>query len=152
MPNANILAARCRDSYEEQMKPKNPIPKTPDAWLDEIAAAYRDAAEAIPFGPMVGRGITESDLFHLGPEVCLKFRGIKPSAANRKRATDAALSSYVATSGHDDNPLGHSVVAFAFCYIASHFGLGLVDEATASGILDHIADHADALARRIDDE
>ena len=134
------------------MKPKNPVPQNLEAWLDEIVLAYRDAAEAIPFGPMVDRDMTESDLFHLAPAVCLKFRELKPSEANMKRATEAALSSYVATSNLDDDPLARPQVAFAFCYIASHFGLGLIDEATASEILDHIADHADTLERRTEQE
>ena len=134
------------------MKHKIPIPKTPDAWLDEIVLAYRDAAEAILFGPMVGQDMTESDLFHLGPSVCLKFRGLKQSAANMKLATDAALSSYMATSDLGDDLLDIPQVAFAFCYIASHLGLGLIDEATASEILDHVAEHADALAKRTDKE
>ena len=43
-------------------------------------------------------------------------------------------------------------VAFAFCYIASHFGLGLIDEATASQILDHVADNADTLVQRIEQQ
>ena len=130
------------------MKPKRPVPESPDAWLDEIVVAYRDAAKAIPFGPMVDHDMTESDLFHLGPAVCLKFRGLKQTAAVMKRATDAALSSYVATSDLGDDLLDIPQVAFAFCYIASHFGLGLIDEATASEILDHVAEHADALAKR----
>ena len=134
------------------MKEKKPIPEGPDAWLDEIVVAYRDAAEAIPFGPMVDHDMTESDLFHLGPAVCLKFRGLKPSAANIERATDAALSSYVATSDLGDGLLDKPQVAFAFCYIASHFGLGLIGEATASEILDHVAEHADVLAKRTDEE
>ena len=130
------------------MKPKRPVPEGRDAWLDEIVFAYRDAAGAMPFGPMVGHDMTESALFHLGPVVCLKFRGLKQSATNVKRATDAALSSYVATSGLGDDLLDKPQVAFAFCYIASHFGLGLIDEATASKILDHVAEHADELAKR----
>lgn len=134
------------------MKPKNPVPESPEAWLDEIVLAYCDAAEAIPFGPAVNRKMTESDLFHLGPAVCLKFRGLKHSAANLKRATDAALSSYVATSDLGHDILDRPQVAFAFCYIASHFGLGLIDEATASEILDHIAEHADTLTKRTDCE
>jgi hypothetical protein len=134
------------------VKPKRPIPEAPEAWLDEIVAAYRDAAEAIPFGPAVNHEMTEADLFHLGPAVCLKFRGLKQSAANLKRATDAALSSYVATSDLGEGLLDKPHVAFAFCYIASHFGLGLIDEATASEILDHVAEHADTLAEGTDRE
>ncbi|MEE4607611.1 MAG: hypothetical protein V2L15_01880 [Desulfobacteraceae bacterium] len=134
------------------MKPKTPIPDTPDAWLDEIVLAYRDAAEAIPFGPLVDHDLTEADLFHLGPTVCLKFRGLKLSAANLKRATDAALSSYVATSDLRDDLLASPQVAFAFCYIASHLGLGLIDETSASDILDYIVAHTDILVRRTGQE
>ncbi len=131
-----------------KMKPKIPVPANQDAWLDEISNAYRDAAEALPFGALVDHDMTESDLFHLGPAVCLKFRGIKTSKANLKRATDAALSSYVATSDISDKLLDRPQVAFAFCYIASHFGLGLIDEETASQILDYIADNTEILVHR----
>lgn len=121
-----------------------------EAWLEEIANAYRDAAEALPFGPLMNHGMTESDLFHLGPAACLKFRGIRASAANLKRATDAALSSYVATSDLESDLLERPHSSFAFCYIASHFGLGLIDESTASQILDHIAGNASILVQRIE--
>ena len=133
----------------KEMKPKTPIPKDTEAWLEEIASVYCDAQEALPFGSMVDHDMTEADLFYLGPAICLKSRGIKASAANLKCAADAALSSYVATSDLEGDMLDKSQVAFAFCYIASHFGLGLVEEATASRILDHIADNADALVQRV---
>ena len=117
-----------------------------------IVRAYHDAAEAIPFGPLADCDMSEADLFHLGPSVCLKFRGLKQSEANLKRATDAALSSYVATSDLGGDLLNRPQVAFAFCYVASHFGLGLIDESTASEILDHIMDQSETLARRTLDE
>ena len=71
------------------------LPDTHDAWLQEIAAAYADAHEAIPFGPLVGTDIGEGSLFHMAPEVSLKFRGIKRTPGKSKKATDAALMSYV---------------------------------------------------------
>jgi hypothetical protein len=43
-----------------------------------------------------------------------------------KRATDAALASYVATYPAVDPPPSDTILAFAFCYLASHYGLGLV--------------------------
>ena len=48
-------------------------PKCKSEWIAEIAEAYRDAEEAIPFGPITGQLIEEKDLFHLAPAVCLKF-------------------------------------------------------------------------------
>lgn len=130
------------------MKPKTPIPDTPQAWLDEIVLAYRDAAETIPLGPLVDLDMTEADLFHLGPSVCLKFRGLEQAGDNLKRATEAALSSYVANSDKADDLHDSPQLAFAFCYIGSHFGLGLIDGAAASDIFDHIVRHADTLERR----
>lgn len=55
-------------------KDTKPLPTAPAIWLKEIAAAYRDAEEAIPFGPMAGVTIISKELFHLAPSVCLKFR------------------------------------------------------------------------------
>ena len=78
-------------------KEPKPPPSIPKAWLKEIAAAYLDAEEAIPFGPLAGVAITKKDLFHLAPSVCLKFRGMEQSKKNIKKVTEAALSSYVAT-------------------------------------------------------
>jgi len=40
---------------------------------------------------MVDDDMTESDVVHLAPAVGLKSRGLKQSAANLERATDAAL-------------------------------------------------------------
>jgi hypothetical protein len=45
-------------------KESRPLPAAPAAWLKEIAAAYLDVEEAIPFGPMAGVTITKKDLFH----------------------------------------------------------------------------------------
>jgi hypothetical protein len=59
------------------IKETKPFPSAPRAWLKEIAAAYRDTEGAIPFGPAAGVTITKKDLFHLAPEVCLKFRGLE---------------------------------------------------------------------------
>ena len=106
--------------------------------MDEITTAYWDAYDALPFGELVGQPMTEADLFHLSPAVCLKFRGIKESKSNLNRATEAALSSYVATREIVDDVLDVPQMAFAFCYVASHLGLDLVDEEGASQILDYI--------------
>jgi len=120
------------------MKSINTIPKAPDSWLKEIALAYLDAREALPFGRSVGENLTEADLFHMAPLVCLKFRGIKDSKPNLKRATDAALASYIATSNLAGNLFDEPQMAFAFCYLASHFGLGLITEEESSKAIDFI--------------
>ena len=106
--------------------------------MNEIATAYRDAYDTLPFGELVGQPMTEANLFHLSPAVCLKFRGIKESKSNLNRATDATLLSYVATREIVDDMLDVPQMTFAFCYVASHLGLDLVDEEEASQILDYI--------------
>ena len=65
--------------------------------MEEISKAYLDAFDIIPFGKFVGQKINPEYLFHLGPAVCLKFREIKKTKTNLKKATEASLASYVAT-------------------------------------------------------
>ncbi len=125
------------------------VPRTTKAWLAEIAAAYADAHETIAFGPVMGTNTTREDLFHMAPSVCLKFRGIRSSKKSLKRATDAALASYVAMTSREPESLSSPPMAFAFCYLAAHFGLDLVTEEVTSRMLDYIAGHQKQLARRI---
>jgi hypothetical protein len=123
-------------------QPAFPAPSTPAAWFREVAAAYDDAREAIAFGPFVGVELFVHELFHLAPAVCLKFRGLPRSNTALKRATDAALSSYVAMTGRDAESLArlsNPLMAFAFCYVAAHFGLDLVSEGDAAEALDYVA-------------
>ena len=114
------------------------MPGSPQAWLDEIQAAYQDAAEAMPFGPLVGVTIRQADLFHLAPQVCLRFRGIKGTPSAQKKATDAALVSYVATTSRLPGELADPRVAFAFCYLAAHFGLDLLSQEQVQDIMDWV--------------
>ena len=120
---------------------KNKIPCSSEAWLAEIAKAYLDAIETLPFGESVGQEIEPKDLFHLGPPICLKFRGIKSSKKNLKKATDAALSSYVATKEIVGDLFDIPQMSFAFCYLASHFGLELIEENLSTKILDFVESH-----------
>ena len=120
------------------------LPKTPDQWLKEIVLAMKDAREAKPFGRLVGTRITEADLFHLAPLVCLKFRGRATAGEEADRVTKGALANYVVNTGPEARARGltsNPQMAFALCYVASHLILGLVDEVTASAILDYCDEH-----------
>jgi hypothetical protein len=123
------------------MKAKNKIPDSPEAWLEEIARAYLDAIETLPFGELVGQKIEPKDLFHLGPAICLKFRGIKISKKNLKKPTDAALSSYVATKETVGDLFDIPQMSFAFCYLASHFAIELIGENISTEILYFVESH-----------
>lgn len=131
------------------MKAKNPVPESLEAWLGEIAAAYRDASEAIPFGPAVGARFGDAELFHLAPTVALKLRGLPRSGRTLTRATDAALASYVANRDRHPEVFANPHLAFAFCYLASHHGLGLLGEAQTEAVLDYVERHRRSLARLI---
>ena len=128
---------------------KRDKPVTPDDWLVEIAEAYKDAQEAIPFGTAAGVNITASELFHLAPAVCIQFRGLKQSRKNIKRATDAALSSYVATQDIPDGITKNPSMSFAFCYIASHYGLSLIQEDEANEIIQYFEGHQNQLEQLV---
>ena len=125
------------------------MPTDKKAWIHEIALAYRDAMEAIPFGPWVGVRITVKDLYHLAPAVCLKFRGIRATKTALKKATEAALCSYIAEQDAAPEVVADPVHAFAFCYIASHFGLGLLSQKEASSILQDIEPGIPSLNKKI---
>ena len=120
------------------MKDENKIPNSPQDWLNEIVQAYQDAYETLSVGKLTGTKITQEDLFQLGPAVCLKFRGIEKSEENLKKATDAALSSYVATKENVGDLFDIPQMSFAFCYLASHFGLGLIEGTTLSEIMEFV--------------
>ena len=76
--------------------------------------------------PLVGVRPSESELFHLAPRVAVKFRGLPLSRIDA--ATEAALSSYVASQDLAGNAFDDPYLVFAFFYLASHFGLGLISE------------------------
>ena len=114
------------------------MPSTEKEWVEEISKAYLDAFDAIPFGKFVGQEIKPEDLFHLGPAVCLKFRGLEQTKSNLKMATDAALTSYAATKEIVGDLFDIPQMAFAFSYLASHYGLGLIGDYESTKILDYI--------------
>jgi hypothetical protein len=122
------------------------IPADPEAWLHEIAAAYLDAREAMAFGDLLGEPFGEADLFHLAPLVSLKFRGLPHSAALERRVSSATLASYVANERRHPGTLGDPLLAFAFCYLASHFSLGILSADGAEEVMGHVQSHRQILA------
>jgi hypothetical protein len=124
----------------------NPLPTSREAWLDEISGALRDAAEAIPFGPLVGASFGSDELFHLGPVTALKVRGIRRSKRSEREITEAALGSYVVTESEGAGSLADARVAFAFTYLATHFALNLLTEQQVAELMDYIESHPEALS------
>jgi len=123
-----------------------PLPTSREGWLIEIARALRDASEAIPFGPLVGASFGAAELFHLGPVIAFKFRGMRRSKRVLREIEEAALASYVTTASEGSGSLKDSRVAFAFTYLASHFALDLLTEKEVAELMDYIESHPDALS------
>jgi len=124
-----------------------PLPKTPDQWLKEILLGMKDARETKPFARLTGTTLTDADLFHLAPLVCLKFRGRKLAGAEADRVTKGALANYVVNTGPDAAVQGlesKPQLAFALCYVAAHLVLDLVDEQTAAEIMGYCEEQLDA--------
>jgi hypothetical protein len=125
---------------------KRPLPRTPAQWLKEIMLAIADASEAKPFGPLAGTEVTDANLFHLAPVVCLKFRGRKLKGREAERVTKVALANYIANTDPEgvDHGLDHwPLMAFTLCYVAAHLALDLLDEQQAEPILTYCENHLD---------
>ena len=118
-------------------------PHTPAEWLKEIRLAIADACEAQPISRAIGEPITDSNLFHLAPLVCLKFRGRKLKGREAERVTKMALANYVVNSspaGIDHGLEQRPMMAFTLCYVAAHLALDLLDEQQAEAILIYCED------------
>jgi len=120
------------------------FPQHPVEWLHEIADAYRDAYDTLPFMPLVGVMPSANKLFHLAPRVAVKFRGLPLSRVDA--ATEAALSSYVASQKQVDSAFDDPYLAFAFCYLASHFGLDLISKERVEKVMGFLEENKARLA------
>ena len=123
------------------------LPTTPDEWLDEIGRAIADARKTKPFGLLTGQRITDDNLFHLAPLVCMKFRGLDfRDEKLRTKVTEGALANYVANSnpeGIDHGLESRPLLAFAVCYVTSHYVLDLIDDHEAEAVLDYCDENMD---------
>ncbi len=112
-----------RREAQNHLDMKQEQPVTPDEWVDETRLAIADARKAKPFGLLTGQRITDANLFHLAPLVCLKFRGLDfRDEELRTRVTEGALANYVANSDPDGIDHGleqRPLLAFTVCYITS---------------------------------
>ena len=125
-------------------KMSRPIPRTVAGWFKEISWQSKMPDETEPFGPLTGERITDANLFHLAPLVCLKFRGRKLVGREADRVTETALANYVVNSdpeGVDHGLESKPLLAFAVCYVTAHLALDLVDEKRAEAILNYCEEH-----------
>ncbi len=130
------------------MTARRPLPKTPDGWAEEINLAYQDARGTKRFALLTGTRLTDANLFHLAPLVCLKFRGLDYRDEElRNRVVEGALATYVKNTGSEapvQNLGAEPKLAFALCYLTAHFVLDLLDEQAANDIMHHFEDGLNA--------
>jgi len=111
-----------------------------------------DAREAEPVGGALGFPITEGMLFPLAPHVCIKLRGLEPSARKRKQIARDAIASWVINSDPSSEQgeiLEESPeMAFALCYLATHVVLDLIEPEDADRILRYCERHLGRARRR----
>ncbi|ATX80241.1 hypothetical protein Ga0123461_1828 [Mariprofundus aestuarium] len=112
-----------------------------EGWVIEIMDAYQDAKAAIPFAEAAGKTMSEADLFHMAPLVCVKFRNLLGSEESLTNARNAAIGSYIANQEAGNRNLNDPIMAFSFCYILAHYGLGLLDDEKCQEILMFIEDN-----------
>ncbi len=67
-----------------------------------------------------------------------------------RKARDAALTSYVATTEQEPQLRDDPLLGFAFAYLASHFGLDLLDSDEVGEIMEFVEQHREDLARLVD--
>ena len=96
---------------------------------------------------LTGQLITDANLFHLAPLVCMKFRGVDHRDEDlRSKVPEDALANYVANSDPDEIDHGlesRPLLAFAVCYVAAHYVLDLIDDREAEAVLDYCDDSLD---------
>ena len=144
MPRKPNVPRVLPDANVNEVKVNHLLPRTPTEWLKEIRLAVADARETKPFGPLVATQVTEANLFHLAPLVCLKFRGRKLKGPEAERVTKVALANFVANTdpeGADHGLEQRPMMAFCLCYVAAHLALDLVNEEQAEAILTYCEDH-----------
>jgi hypothetical protein len=122
------------------------LPQNPVEWIEEIRDALLDAIATKPFGILTGHPITDANLFHLAPLICLKFRGRKLRGPVADRVTKTALANYVVNSdpdGIDHGLESRPMLAFAVCYMGAHLALDLLNEPEAEVVLNYCEEYLD---------
>jgi len=91
------------------------------------------------------RRITDANLFHLAPLVCLKFRGRRLIGREADRVTETALANYVVKSDPEGNRSRSASEAAAgvrrVFTSTAHLALDLIDEQHADAILNYCEEH-----------
>ncbi len=122
-----------------------PIPKDTPSWLIEIRGAYADAEIEVA---KQAKELGYTDLFPpylVAPETCALIRGLPVGDAAFKRARKVALDLYELNLPLHPELTALPHLAFAFCYVATHAGFGIIASETAAIVLHFATQFPDLL-------
>ena len=114
---------------------QQPLPKTPAEWLHEIVCAMADAQKFKPAHDSGRQKGIEHSTCNLAAVACLKFRGRRSRGNEIIGVLLDVIEAYLENTDPDRNGLqGSPFRSFAFCYLAAHRSLGLLDGPQADAI------------------
>lgn len=137
------------DEEDEPWEIQRPPPATPAAWLDEVAAAWREAGRPPPLRTSDGRPVVSAghDLRESGVILALQRRGCTPpaEAVYGLIGVISEMEADIATLGPELATLKRNpVMAFVLYYVWTHILIGHADEATAMAVVQQASSHRDA--------
>ena len=116
---------------------QQPLPKTPAEWLHEIECAMVDAQKSKPLSGSGRQKGIEHSVCTSAAAACLQFRGRRLRDNAAIRVVLDVIEAYLANTDSDQVDLGlqgRPFRSFAFCYLAAHRSLGLLDVPQADAI------------------
>lgn len=123
------------------------ITETPERFAIEWPGTFRIDGDTMMFTDKSGR--VRAIVGYPTQQIVAQFRGYSRSARRRKSADEAALASYAANLRANPSVLNDPHLAFAFCYLASHYGLRLLTAERVDELMADIERNRKALARLI---
>lgn len=124
---------------------QKPIPATQELWLAEISMAYKSAEAFIKSGMVPENDLPKVEPWHLAPLFCLVSRGANPSDTLVDEAGRQAYLNFDEAFSPEEAEALHPVIAFAFCYLEAHRGLGLIDQEQTAQLLALVDSNESAL-------
>lgn len=134
---------------EEPWVIQRPPPAHPAAWLDEVAAAWREAGRPPSLRTSDGRPVISAgrDLRESGVILALHRRGCTPPAEGVYGLIGviSEMEADIATLGPELATLKRNpAMAFVLYYVWTHILIGHADEPTAMAVVQRASSHLDA--------
>ena len=125
------------------MKQKNNLPNSREQWMLEISGAFNHAVEEDK--ELLENGtIYYGDLYQKSPIICLENRSIQKTKKNIQTAESAVHMNF--DKFPEDSIVYESPeLSFAFGYLASHFGLKLIEHTLLVDVFNYLVSNLEKL-------